>query len=315
MRKVLGLRQVEISQRAGIERTRLSKWESGTLELTEEELQALRDLIVEATWERSEMGMMPLSWATEIGATSKERGRAFREHRLRWRISQTAVAEVADYPQDLISLWETGYGECRPEEIERLGKALASLIDKQHSTLQWWANPAELEKRRTSLGVSRKQLAKHAGKTEKWLIDLEGGHTPITPEVAEPLWEYLASREAERGLGQVARITSVLGAPVIPSRPVMTLAKQVKLKRLMQQNQDHEAVIGQLKKQLRVSQELCATQEKLAGIYLGRANALEEKLDEKVEELEQLSRRMGPSAEQEEIVRIAAALKAVLVEE
>jgi hypothetical protein len=31
---LLGLRQAEVSQRVGIERTRLAKWESGRLELT-----------------------------------------------------------------------------------------------------------------------------------------------------------------------------------------------------------------------------------------------------------------------------------------
>jgi transcriptional regulator with XRE-family HTH domain len=75
--------------------------------------------------------LRPFADDANIPVSSKERGRKFRECRLSWGITQNALSEVAGIPQDLISLWEMGYGEEEPEKIERLSKALASLIDKK----------------------------------------------------------------------------------------------------------------------------------------------------------------------------------------
>jgi predicted transcriptional regulator len=209
MRGVMGLAQAEVAARTGIDRWRLSRWETGYLELTPDELQVFSDFIHQVSLARSEAGTLPQ--ADDVSADSRQRGRSFRQQRLSWAIRQKDVAEAAGLPDNLVSMWENAYCEMEEEEIQRLTAALTTLIDKQSSQLEWWQNPAELERRREALGVSRKRLARHCGQSEKWVSDLEGGHVPITPEISNKIWEYLATLEAEQG--RTTELKAALTAP------------------------------------------------------------------------------------------------------
>ena len=59
MRKTLGLPQIETAQRAGIEPSKYSRWESSLVELSREEFVALRDVIDQVIVERSEAHTLP----------------------------------------------------------------------------------------------------------------------------------------------------------------------------------------------------------------------------------------------------------------
>lgn len=308
MRKRLGLSQLEAAQRSGIEQSKFSRWESHLLELSKEEVKALSDVIEQVMLERSEAGTLPP--ATTMDASAKEQGRIFRQQRLRWGIQQIELARAAKYSRHLISMWENGYVEMEPEEIEALGKVLASLIDNQNSVLQWWQDPGQLQKRREDLGLSRKRVAKHFGKPEKWVSDLEGGHVKITPEIADSLWDYLV--ELEQQQGKTVPLSAALSAPVIPSPraalPALTVTKQVRMKQLAEENRRLEALNANLQKSLRLHESMLVNQEELSTLRTGQVNSLAEKVDE----LEAAVSELPESVEK--VRHIVALMKAVFEE-
>jgi predicted transcriptional regulator len=210
MRKVMGLRLAQVAQATGITINTLSRFERGMEELSAEQVKAIADYIAEVSLERSERDALPM--ATDVGLDSRERGQAQRQRRLGWGVKLYELSAAARMQQNLISMFEHGYIELDDDELKRVTDALTAVIDRKTSQLSWYANPAELEKRRTALGITRKRLARRFGRTESWVVGLESGTIALTEEISAPIWEYIAGIEADQG--KTTELRAALSAPV-----------------------------------------------------------------------------------------------------
>jgi predicted transcriptional regulator len=214
MRKVMGLRLAQVAQATGININTISRFERGLEQLSPEEIKAIADYIAEVSLERSERDALPA--ASDVGLDSRKRGQAQRQRRLAWGVKLYELSTAARMQQNLISMFEHGYVELDDEEFERVTEALTALIDRKNSQLAWYANPAELEKRRTALGITRKRLARRFGRTESWVVGLESGTIALTEEISTPIWEYIAGIEIDqrKQQGHTAELRAALSAPV-----------------------------------------------------------------------------------------------------
>jgi predicted transcriptional regulator len=304
MRRALGLRQVQVAEATGIERSKLSRWETGQVELNEDEIVAYRDYIDQVTLERSESGGMARD--TSVGETSRERGAAFRQTRLSWSINQAEVAQWAECPVNLLSMWETGLIELNSDRIARLAEALASFISGKQSQLKWFENPVEIRRRRIELGISKRKLGKKLGRTESWVTDLEGGKIAVTPEISEPIWKLLATLEVEKGMEpRTAEIS--LSRPVTHCRPPLSLAKSIRLKRMTEETKRLEAVNLQLKKACELNQKIAQKEEEISR---HRALIINDAAD-KVDELDELVERISLGEDRDRMRQVLAEMKEI----
>jgi transcriptional regulator with XRE-family HTH domain len=222
MRRALGLRLHQVSKEIGVDVSQISRFEAGKAPLSEEKLNAYGDFLGQMAQQRSEAQILPPD--PTVGISAREIGQSVRERRLAWGIGQNALAAAALIKPDTLSLAERGYVELDAEVWRRLNDVLNSMVRQKDAMLRWWEDPGRLEKRREQVGVSRRRLARHLGQTEEWLVDVEGGRIPLSPDDAAACFSYLGAVESSKG---VVPLKSMLHAPLpTPSNNPQDLAKE-----------------------------------------------------------------------------------------
>lgn len=130
MRKLLRLPQSWVAAKSGVDRSMLSQWENGKIELTDAQTLSIGRVIGAVVKERAEANILP---APQVQNGSP--GRYVAQERKEWGITQLELADKADMAEDSISLFENGYVELESEELRSLYSALNSLVDKKRSKL------------------------------------------------------------------------------------------------------------------------------------------------------------------------------------
>jgi transcriptional regulator with XRE-family HTH domain len=107
-RQALGWTQSELAKKAKVDRSKLSLYESGQVDLTAEELDRVEDAVSHAR--------IPRRFVQELQR---------RVRRQQAGLSQQELANKAGISRPKLSRWESGQLELAPEELERVEQALS----------------------------------------------------------------------------------------------------------------------------------------------------------------------------------------------
>jgi transcriptional regulator with XRE-family HTH domain len=127
----LGLNQVWMGKQAGVHRTKISRWLSGQVELTEDELFKLGEAIDAALMKRGIPGVVTPEQATE----DLRKGSVLRRWREEWGIGQAEAGKRAGLSQGAVSGFEQGKLDLDPARVEQLFKAVSSLIEERRASI------------------------------------------------------------------------------------------------------------------------------------------------------------------------------------
>jgi len=146
-----GIGQGEMARRIGIAESKLNRWENNTGELKQAEIEKYADILDAAIIDRAESH--PRNVPGSIGQYCKR-------VRADYGIGQCELAEEMEMAQSNISMFENGYVNFTPEELERLDAAMEVLKKKHGGT-------AHLRKLFNDVVSSlRRELAKAEGQSQ-----------------------------------------------------------------------------------------------------------------------------------------------------
>jgi transcriptional regulator with XRE-family HTH domain len=145
----LGIAQARIAKLANIDRSRLSRWETGYLDLRESEVQRLCEEIDAVLAEKATRGELHPSAGSDQPPTylSVVFGKDLAFTRGQWVISQCELERESGVPRSAISMFESGYRDLPEDQLRSVHEALASLIAEKRDPSRWVGLPSLLNMR------------------------------------------------------------------------------------------------------------------------------------------------------------------------
>ena len=140
-RKGLRISQAQLAQQASVSRTKVAKWENGTLNLTAEEEGRLKDVLSRVLIKRG----TPEAVTPEQAQQDLRDGAILARLRAEHGITQAQLANKAKIDQGTISHFEKGDLELTPTRRGQLFQAIDAIVEERRTSIpSGFANLADL---------------------------------------------------------------------------------------------------------------------------------------------------------------------------
>jgi transcriptional regulator with XRE-family HTH domain len=131
--KILGIKRIWLAKKAGIDRSKLSRWENGRAggELTDDEILALSRATDEVVAERAMAGRFTPSKENPASTDAIESGKAIATLRRLYGITQADLASRARISLASLSLFENGYTDLDRPAAKGLERAINAMVKEK----------------------------------------------------------------------------------------------------------------------------------------------------------------------------------------